>query len=88
MPVVGSVEDKGRKEEEHGKEGVAAWHYKGEEDAHNRVLAAAQEAYSKEFGKKERALSETLFAAANWVLEFDGALQLEGMDQRSCDPES
>ena len=71
---------------EHGKEMVAARHYKGEEDDHTQSLAA-QEAYSKEFGK-EGVYSEALFAAVNWILEFDGALQLEGMDLCSCDPGS
>ena len=72
---------------EHGKEIVAVEHYKGEQDDHTQALAA-QEAYSKGFGKKEEVYSEALFAAVDQILEFDGAVQLEGMDLCSCDPGS
>ena len=49
---------------DHGKEIVAVEHYKGEQDDHTQALAA-QEAYSKGFGKKEEVYSEALFAAVD-----------------------
>lgn len=88
MPVVGPVgEDKELLMGECGMEMVAAGHCKGEEDDHTQALAA-QEVYSKEFGKKDGKYSEALFAAVNWISEFDGAVQLAGMDLCSCDPGS